>query len=256
MIYFYAILSTVIVSLMSFFGLLIISVKQDHLKKIIFFVVSLSVGALFGDAFIHLIPDAFESGLNIHSLSISILAGIILFFIIEKFLHWHHSHVEHDHCIDCASTHENNVKPLGAIILFADGMHNFIDGIIIGLSFLLGIEVGIATTLAVVLHEIPQEVSDFALLLHAGYSRGRALFLNFISSSMAILGTIVALFIGVRLENFIPIGLAVAAGGFIYVAGSDLVPELHKTRNVKKSLLQIFTILLGFAFMYLLTFFE
>lgn len=255
MINLYAILGVVFVSLVSFFGLLALSVNKELLKKIVFAIVSLSVGALFGDAFIHLIPEAFESGLNPESLSLLVLAGIMLFFVLEKFILWHHSHVEHEQCEDCG-TDQVGPKALGPMVLFADGIHNFIDGIVIGLSFLVSVEVGIATTLAIIFHEIPQEISDFGLLLHAGYSRARALFLNFISAATAILGTILALVVGSQLESFIPYGLMVAAGGFIYIAGSDLVPELHKTRGFKKSFVQVFSILLGFVIMFALLLFE
>ena len=255
MINFYAILSVVIVSFISFAGLFVLSINKNLLKKIIFVIVSLSVGALFGDTFIHLIPEAFESGLEAGILSILILAGIIFFFLLEKFMLWRHSHAEHDQCKDCG-TDENRIKSLGPMILMADGIHNFIDGVIIGLSFLVSIEVGIATTLAIIFHEIPQEISDFGLLLHAGYSRAKALFLNFASAATAILGTVLALVIGAQLEDFIPYGLMIAAGGFIYIAGSDLVPELHKTKDMKKSLVQILAILLGLGLMFALLLFE
>ena len=156
--YIFALASVVVVSLVSLVGILGLSFRKDLLEKYIFIFISLAVGALLGDAFIHLIPEAFESA-NPLLVSILIVAGILLFFVLEKFLHWHH------HGDD---TEKNHVHPMGKLILISDGVHNFIDGVIIGTSFMISIPIGLATTLAVVLHEIPQEIGDFAVLLHAG----------------------------------------------------------------------------------------
>jgi zinc and cadmium transporter len=245
--YIYAILSVVSVSLISLVGALVLLLKEEKLKRSLFVMVALSVGALFGDAMIHLLPESFENSSNTIATSIYVLIGVMIFFVMEKFLHWnHHHHVEEE------GLHGLEIKPLGYLSLISDGMHNFIDGIIIGVSFLVSLPVGIATSLAVMLHEIPQEVGDFGLLLHAGFKPRRALFYNFISALFAVLGTILALLIGKQAATFSQVALPLAAGGFIYIAGSDLVPELHKITDPKKSAIQLLAIIVGIGLMILL----
>ncbi len=246
-IYIYSLISVVIVSLVSLVGVFALSIKEELLKKYIFIFISLAVGALLGDAFIHLIPEAFENSSNPTIISVLIITGILIFFILEKFLHWHH-HGE--------DTDETSIHPAGKLILLSDGVHNFIDGIIIGVSFLVSIPVGIATTIAVILHEIPQEIGDFAVLLHSGYTKKRALWLNFLSALFAILGTLLAFILGEAGEIFILWIIPIAAGGFIYVAVADLIPELHKTKEVKHSALQIIAVITGILAMIALTLLE
>ncbi len=247
MIYIYALLSTVIVSLVSLIGVFSLSVKEEFIRKYIFLFVSLAVGALLGDAFIHLIPESFEELANGTLIGLLVIVGLLLFFVLEKFLHWHH------HEDDIA---ENHIHPVGKLVLFSDGVHNFIDGIIIGVSFLISVPVGIATTLAVILHEIPQEIGDFGVLLHAGYSRRKALWFNFLSALMAVLGTLVAFILGEAGENLITWILPLAAGGFIYIAVADLIPELQKTKIVEHSFVQFLALALGVVLMVALTFLE
>ena len=165
------------------------------------------------------------------------------FFIIERFLHWHH------HGEDKENTH---IHPVGKLIIFSDGVHNLIDGLIIGASYIISIPVGIATTLAVILHEIPQEMGDFGVLIHAGYTKKRALWLNFLSALLALVGVIFSFILGNMAESFVIWILPFAAGGFIYIAIADLMPELHKTKNLKFSLYQIFAVLLGVLSMFAL----
>lgn len=232
----YAFISVFIVSLVSLVGVFSLSLRGDVLKKYINFFISLAIGALLGDAFIHIIPEAFESGLGANLTSILIISGILLFFIIEKFIHWHHHGEDKE---------EKHIHPVGKLILFTDGLHNFIDGAIIGASFLVSIPVGIATTVAVILHEIPQEIGDFAVLVHAGYTKKRALLLNFISALASFLGLFVVYIFGNIIENAALYFIPIAAGGFIYIAVADLIPELHKTKNLKHSLIQLGIIMLG-----------
>jgi len=246
-IYIYALVSVIIVSLVSLIGVFSLSLKEKMIKKYISLFISLAVGALLGDAFIHLIPEAFENSSNSVLVSLLIITGILLFFIIEKFLHWHHH--EDD-------TEINHIHPVGKLLLFTDGFHNFIDGIIIGVSFLVSVPIGIATTLAVVLHEIPQEIGDFAVLIHSGYDKKKALFLNFISALMAIVGVLIALIFGSIAETFSLWILPIAAGGFIYIAVADLIPELQKTKESKHSISQIATVIIGILTMVALLLFE
>lgn len=241
----YAIASVVIVSSVSLIGLFTISLREDILRKILLYLVSFSTGALMADAFIHLLPEAVEENGFTLSVSFYILAGIIFSFIVEKVIHWHHCH--HTHSEECLHDHHDHaeIHHFAKMNLVGDSVHNFIDGLIIGASYLVSIPVGIATTIAVVLHEIPQEIGDFGILLHGGYTRKRALFLNFVTGLIAVLGAILALTIGQQTEHLTEFLIPFAAGGFIYIAGSDLMPELHKETNSKKSLLQLFTFILG-----------
>jgi zinc and cadmium transporter len=222
MIYIYTLISVLIVSIISLVGIIGISLREKVLKEYVFVFVSLAVGALLGDAFIHLIPEAIEEIGNINLIAILVIIGVFLFFILEKFIHWHH----HGSDIE-----ENHVHPVGKMILFSDGVHNFMDGIIIAASYMVSIEIGIATTIAVVLHEIPQEIGDFGVLLHAGYSKGRALFLNFLSALTAVAGALFLFLLGGFAEPIVTWVLPIAAGGFIYIAIADLIPELHKEKN-------------------------
>jgi len=239
-IWIYTLASVLIVSLISFVGLLTFSVKADKLKEILIYMVSFSAGALFGDAFIHLLPEAIEEsgfGLNI---SIYVMFGIGFSFIIEKFIHWRHCH------LPITKAH---VHPFAMMNLVGDGVHNFIDGLIIGASYLASIPVGIATTIAVILHELPQEIGDFGVLLHGGFSKGKALFFNFITALTAILGAVISLVISSYVENITIFLIPFAAGTFIYIAGSDLIPELHKEVKVERSLMQLVAIILGVLIM-------
>lgn len=243
--YLYTIASVIIVSLISFSGLFALSLKELILRKYLFVLVALAVGALFGDAFIHLVPESFEKLGDGPFAGILIILGILLFFVLEKYFHWHHH--EDD---------EGAVHHTGKMILVSDGMHNFIDGVIVAASYLSGIGVGIATTVAIILHEIPQEIGDFGILLHSGYTVKKALFYNFLSALLAVLGAIVALVLHGVAETAVSWLIPIAAGGFIYIAGSDLVPELHKTKNLRHSLAQFGAIILGVAAMIILLFVE
>lgn len=243
-----ALASVIFVSLVSVVGIVLLMMNDKLLKHVVFVLVGLAVGALFGDAFIHIIPEAFEINASAVETSFYILLGIFAFFVLEKFLHWRHEHT-------CEFEGEC-IKPLGYINLASDGVHNFIDGILIGVSYLASFEIGLATTLAVILHEIPQEISDFGVLVHAGFTKWRALTFNFLAATIAIVGAVVALMIGETAGAFTGIMLPIAAGGFIYIAGSDLVPEMQLDSDLEKSVLQMISIGVGVGLMFLLVFLE
>jgi zinc and cadmium transporter len=245
-----------VISLISFTGLFTLALGELALRRTVFAIVGLAVGALFGDAFIHLIPQAFGSGIGEVTAGTAIMTGVLLFFVLEKFLFWRHSHGEDEECRETLSLHDHRPKAIGPLILAADFLHNIVDGVIIGASFLLSKEVGIATTIAVALHEIPQEVADFGLLIHSGWSRNRALLWNFISALSAFLGLFLVLIFGRQIETLVPLAAAFTAGSFIYIAGSDLVPELHKTLSGRRAAFQIIAIVAGFSIMLALVFFE
>lgn len=243
----YSLLSVFIVSLISFVGIFTLSLRVEKLKKILLYLVSFSAGSLFGGAFLHLLPEIVEEygfGMNI---SLAVLFGLVFFFIIEKFIHWRHCHIP---------TSNDHPHPFAFMNLFGDAVHNFIDGLIIGASFMLSIPAGIATTIAVALHEIPQEIGDFGVLLHGGFSKGKALLFNFLTALTAIFGVIVALVLGSFVENITLFLIPFAAGGFIYIAGSDLIPELNKEMGVKKSFIQLVSFVLGIGVMMLFLFME
>ena len=245
--YIYAILSVLAVSLVSLAGAFSLAMRDDLIKKYIGIFISLAIGALLGDAFIHIIPEVFESGINEMLASILIISGVILFFIIEKFMHWHH-HGE--------DSSDKEIHPVGKLIIFTDGFHNLIDGIIIGASFMVSIPLGIATTIAVILHEIPQEIGDFAVLIHAGYSKKKALLYNFLSALAAVFGVLIVFIFGSITENISTWFMPIAAGGFVYIAVADLIPELHKTKNIKHSIIQVLIMFAGIGSMIALTFLE
>ena len=240
-IWFYSLLSVFIVSCISLVGMLTLAVKEKTLNKILLYFVSFSVGGLLGDAFIHLLPESIELNNGLY-LSFYILLGLVVSFIVEKFIQWRHCHIP---------TSREHPHPLAIMNLIGDSVHNFIDGLIIGASYLTSIQLGIATTMAVVLHEIPQEIGDFGVLIHGGFKIRKALFLNFVTALAAVMGTIVSLIIGsyaISLTNFL---LPFAIGSFIYIAGSDLIPELHKETKPIKSFVQLFMLLIGIGIMYL-----
>lgn len=233
--------SVLTISFISLIGIFTLSIRLDKINKFLLYMVSFSAGALFGDAFIHLLPEAVEEyGFGVKT-SLFVIAGITFSFIVEKFIHWRHCHN-----LNCE---EHKHQPFVIMNLLGDAVHNFIDGIIIAASFLVSIPIGIATTLAVVLHEIPQEIGDFGVLIHGGFSRKKALIYNFLISLFSLFGAALTLLIGVYTENLIVFLIPFAAGGFIYIAGSDLIPELHKEVAIKKSALQLLSFVLGVAIM-------
>lgn len=213
------------VSLLSLIGVLTFVIQKEKLARFLFIFVALAIGALLGNAFFHLLPEAYDSLSNHTLVGTFVLLGMLILFLIERFLHWHHTHNEKPE--ECASASEEHQKHhVGIKIALADGFHNFIDGVIIAIAFLEGPHIGLATTLAVILHEIPQEISDTAILLHAGYSRNAAILVNFASAFMAVLGVAVVALFGTFFTSFIPFAVALTAGGFIYIALKDLVPAI------------------------------
>ena len=239
-VWLYSIASVFIVSLISLVGIFTLGIKTNRLRTILIYLISFSAGALFGDAFIHLLPEVIkETGLTLAA-SIFILSGILLFFILEKFVHWQHCHMP------ITKTH---VHSFAYMNLIGDSLHNFIDGLIIAASYIISIPVGIATTLAVLLHEIPQEIGDFGVLIYGGFSKAKAIGINFLTAMTAIAGTIIGLIINDFVKNIELFLIPIAIGGFLYIAGSDLIPELHKETNIKKSFIQILCFILGILIM-------
>lgn len=242
------ILSVIFVSAISLGGILLFWVADKKLKKAFVYMVSFAAGGLFGDVFLHLIPQtAEETGFSITA-SLVILLGILSSFAVERFLQWRHCHVP---------TSAEHPHSFAYMNLFGDGVHNLIDGLIVGGSYVASIPLGVATTVAVIFHEIPQEMGDFGVLIYGGFKKKKALIFNFITALTAVLGAIIALVLGTTIEGFIPLLIPFAAGNFIYIAGSDLIPELRKdTPELKKSALQLISLVLGVIPMVLLLLLE
>lgn len=233
--------STFLISLISFIGIFTFSINKKVLQKILLFLVSLAAGALMGGAFLDLIPEAIEN-YNSYNVFLYVLAGFNLFFIIEKLLHWHHCHTAGCHA-----------HPFAYMNLIGDSIHNLMDGLIIGVSFVIDINLGIATTIAVSLHEIPCEIGEFGVLVYGGFSEWKALFLNFITALFAVAGGIIGYFLSAGdIHSIEKILLAISAGGFIYIAASDLIPEIKEETNLKKSLACYGIFLLGISIMYVM----
>jgi len=247
LIWIYSLVSVIIVSLISLIGVFSLSFGIEKIKKASLFLVSFAVGGLFGDAVIHLLPESFEKLGDNLVVSLLVIFGILIFFSLEKFLRWRHCHLP-----DCDIHLASMVK----MSLTGDAVHNFIDGLLIAASYTVSFPIGLATTLAVIFHEIPQEIGNFGVLLHGGYSVKKALVFNFLTALTAILGAIVALVIGQNQELFASLLLPITAGGFLYLAGSDLLPELHHDTRPKTSLIQLFLIILGVGIMTILAFLE
>lgn len=245
---FYSLGSVLVISLFSILVIYWLISSIPSFGRLITPLVSLAVGSLLGDAFIHLLPEANETIAAQNIVPLLTILGILLFFSIEKFVRWHHCHDP-----DC-SEDRSIIVPVS---LIGESIHNFIDGVVIAGSYIISPQLGLATSLAVLLHEIPQEVGDFGIYTHQGLSLKKALNLNLLSATTSILGVIVTFIIGSSIESFIPYILPVTAGGFIYLAASDLIPELHehKGRSIN-SLAQILFLLLGVVLMYALLWLE
>lgn len=236
--------ATLLVSAISLIGVVTLSVKDKLLNKILLILVGLAAGGLMGGAFLHLLPEALEK-VAVASVFILALAGFSLFFVLERILFWRHCHK--GKCPVHMFTYMN---------LVGDGMHNFVDGLIIMAGFLTSFSLGIVTTLAVIFHEIPQEIGDFGVLVYGGFSKARALLWNFISALTAVAGAIIGFFVSVYAANFATFLLPIAAGGFIYIASSDLIPEMHKELDVKKALPPLIFFLIGIGLMWVLSIIE
>lgn len=206
--------------------------------------VSYAIGALLGAAFLDVLPHAMEHAASIKHLSMAVLGGILMFFLLEKLVLWRHCHTE---TCEAHGPHEpaHDHGRSGLMITVGDTFHNFVDGIMIAAAFLVDVQVGVVTALAIIAHEIPQELGDFLILLHSGYSRARALALNLISSLATLVGATLGYFILAPMQAAMPYVLAVAASGMIYVAVADLIPGLHKRAELRHTAQQIFLILLG-----------
>ena len=234
--------STFFISLIAWVGALVLFLKEELLDKILLVLVALSAGGLIGGAFLHLLPEAISrveatssATLNLFSY---LLLGFCLFFVLEQFIKWCHEHY---------GIHQK--KPVSYLVLISDLVHNFIDGLVIAGSFMVGFPVGVVTTFAIALHEIPQEIGDFGVLIYGGFRKTRALIWNYISAITVIFGGIAGYYLSAILNGSAVLLLPFAAGNFIYIAASDLIPEIKHGEDVRRNLLHFFTFVIGILLM-------
>lgn len=241
----YAIVSVVIVSLISVIFAIPFLLKKKISERALLFLLSLSVGVLLATAFMDFLPEAFshwiEEGGHGHALDLAfyLLAGFLTMFILEKFVHFHHG----KKCEggDCYG-HRYSIAPVN---LIGDGIHNFIDGLVIAGSYMVNVALGVTATISVIFHEIPQEIADFGVLLYSGMSKKWALIFNFLSALTAVAGAVVGIVLAGKLHGFSEFIIPFAAGNFIYIAASNLVPQLHRERKLWDTLLHVCAIVLG-----------
>jgi zinc and cadmium transporter len=240
----YAILAVAVVSLLSFVGVFAMSLKETTLDRILFFLLSFSAGSILGAAYLELLPEAIdflgEEQLSIAALYITL--GFLGFFFLERNIYWYHGHV-HGNQSDVEE--KVTVKRFVYLNVIGDGIHNLIDGMIIAASFFINITVGLVATVAVIFHELPQEIGDFGVLVYGGLTRYKALLVNFLSALTAIIGVFISNYFSMHVENFVGFLIALAAGGFIYLAASELIPEIQKEENIGRSMIQFVFFVLG-----------
>ncbi|MBI2025622.1 ZIP family metal transporter [Candidatus Kaiserbacteria bacterium] len=244
-VWYYTLASVIAVSAISLVGIFTLGMKQERLERAIFYLISFSVGALLGDVFIHILPEIMGEGDALRN-SAYVLAGIMLFFVLERVLMWHGSH----------SSHREEIHSVVYLTIVGDALHNFLDGVVIAASFLAGIPIGIATATAVIFHEIPQEIGQFAILVHGGWSRRKALLYNFFSALTAIAGALLVLVFSRSFTEAPAVLLGLGAASFIYIAMSDLIPELQKEPQARRSIVQLACMLAGIGVMALLLLLE
>ncbi len=226
-----------LVSLISLIGVITLIIREEILNKILLSLVGFSAGALIGGAFLHLLPEALEQT-NSTTIFLYVIIGFMLFFILERILYWRHCHEE-----------KCSIHMFTYLNLIGDGMHNFIDGLVIAASFIVDISIGLVTTIAVIAHEIPQELGDFGVLVYGGFSKPKALLWNFTSAITAVFGALIGYFFIMHSKAATSFLIPFTAGGFLYIAASDLIPELHKQSELKRSILSFILFLIGICFM-------
>lgn len=239
--FFNIVIFTFLISLTSFFGALILFLKEKLLLRIMFLLVSFSAGTLLGGAFLHLLPEAIEETTpdQVLNVFLYLIFGFCTFFVLENFIKWHHHHaVDHP-----------KIMPFSYLILVSDAVHNFLDGLIIAASFIASFELGVITSLAVASHEIPQEIGDFGILIYGGFKKLKALFLNFLSAIFVVFGGIIGFLFLEKIGRSFIFLLPFAAGNFIYIASSDLIPEIKNQGSLKKSIMSFVVFLAGIALM-------
>jgi len=242
----YALFSVIVVSLLSLVGVFALSISEEKLHKILFIFVGFSAGSILGAAYFNLLPEAVELAGN-STAFLYITVGFVFFFFLERFIYWYHGH---GHKSDIEE--RMPLKKFVYINLIGDAVHNLIDGMVIAVSFLIGIPAGVIATLAVSFHELPQEIGDFGLLIYGGLTRTKALLFNFFSALTAVAGAVFSNILSIHTAAFTGFLVAFAAGGFIYLAASELIPEIQKEDNVGKSVIQFALFVSGLVLIWLM----
>ena len=232
--------STFAISLLAWLGSLTLFLKDELLDRLLLVLVALAAGGLIGGAFLHLLPRAIREygSADTLPLFVYLIVGFCLFYVLEQFIHWHHHH---------SATHDR--EPVSYLVLISDTIHNFIDGLVVAGAFLVGTEVGLVTAAAIALHEIPQEIGDFGVLVYGGFDRVQALVLNYLTQSTVILGGIAGYYFAGFVEGIPVFLLPFAAGNFIYIASSDLIPEIKDEAEVRRAALYFVVFLTGIVLM-------
>lgn len=215
----YIIVFSLIGSVVSLAGGISLLYKEAFARKISHFLASFAAGALLGTAFLDLLPEAIHEAGGGEGVVMWAMVGVLMFFLMERFIHWFHHHHEHSAAFS---------KPTVPLVMAGDTIHNFIDGVVIAATFMVSVPLGVVTTLAVAAHEIPQEIGDFGVMLKRGLARRKILMFNVVSAISAIVGALVTYIAGENIEDYLPALLALTAGFFIYIAASDLIPEIHE----------------------------
>lgn len=240
MIFLYTLFSSIIVSLLSIIGILFLFFKTNLFEKIIYYLVAFAGGVLFGVVFFHILKETTEE-LSPYLFSLFLTFGFLIFFLLERIIRWRHCHLP-----------ECKIHPVGPLNLIGDALHNFIDGLILSAGYLTSLKTGLLITLGIIAHEIPQEIGDFAILVYGGYSKKRALFYNLLTAITAILGAIGGYFFLEKFQSLLPFLLSFASGNFLYIASSDIIPELHREVNLKKSIYSLIIFISGIILINLL----
>jgi zinc and cadmium transporter len=238
----YAFIAISIVSLLSLVGIIALSMKEHFLDRILFYLVSFSAGTILGTAFFDLLPESIELA-NTSIIFPYIGIGFLLFFFIERSIYWYHGH-GHSH-----DEYAGSVKSYVYLNLVGDGIHNLIDGMVITTTFLISIPLGISATIAIIFHELPQEIGDFAILIFGGFSKKRALIFNFLTAITSFLGLTIAFFL-INIDGFGGLLISLSAGGFIYLSASELLPEIRKEEILRKSIVQYIIFVFGMFFVW------
>ncbi len=234
--------SSIIISLISLIGIFFLFFKTNLFEKIIYYLVAFAGGVLFGIVFFHILEEATEL-LSTYFFSLFLIIGFSIFFILERIIRWRHCHL----------LSKCEIHPVASLTLIGDSLHNFIDGLIIAAGYLTSLKTGLLITLGVIFHEIPQEMGDFAILIYGGYSKKKSLIYNFLTALTAVGGAIGGYFFLEKFQSFLPFLLAIAGGNFLYIASSDIIPELHREIELKKSIYSLIIFIFGIFLIAILT---
>lgn len=242
--------SAIVISLSSLVGIFALSLRERTLHGILFVLVAFSAGTILGTAYLDLLPESMKL-IDTSSVFAHVTVGFVLFFFLERFIYWYHGH-GHEADLSSEVGDRATSRSFAYLNLVGDGIHNFVDGMVLAASYLTGFSIGLAATVAIIFHELPQEMGDYGILVYMGFERGKALLLNFAAAFTVVLGGILGVIFIEAVEALSGLLIAYSAGGFIYLAASELIPELHKERDFRRSVVQFLVFLLGICLIWTL----